>query len=265
MSKLIELLQHFGLSSNGAKAYLALLKYNPATGYEISSQSGIPRSAVYTVLNRLEAIGIVNSVGDSPKKFIPLVPSSLLEHFDHSHQDRLVELKETIGKIDIDDEAFDFWHVHGYRNLTLKMRGIINNANEKVFISAWKREIDTIQNELLNASERGIEVTIFSFCSLSKKIGETISYELDEDELRKIWTPKVILVADHTSTIMGSARETDDSRSIYTQNDAIIEIATNHIILDITLAGQRLGFDPNPIVKRIMKRPDLDLDRLIKS
>jgi hypothetical protein len=70
---------------------------------------------------------------------------------------------------------------------------------------------------------------------------------------------------DHASTIMGSARETDESRSIYTKNEAIIEIATNHIILDITLAGQRLGFDPNPIVKRIMKRPDLDLDRLIKS
>ena len=35
MSKLIELLQHFGLSANAAKAYVALLKYNPATGYEI--------------------------------------------------------------------------------------------------------------------------------------------------------------------------------------------------------------------------------------
>jgi hypothetical protein len=64
---------------------------------------------------------------------------------------------------------------------------------------------------------------------------------------------------------MGSARDKDDSRTIYTQNEAIIEIATNHIILDITLAGQRLNFDPNPIVKRIMKRPDLHLDRLIKS
>jgi hypothetical protein len=220
MSKLIELLQHFGLSANAAKAYLALLKYNPATGYEISSQSGIPRSAIYSILNRLEAIGIVNSVGESPKKFIPLAPSSLLEHFDHSHQDRLDQLKETIGKIDLDDDAFE---------------------------------------------ERGIEITLFSFCSLEKQIGKTISYELDEEKLRKIWTPKVILVVDHSSTIMGSAREIDESRSIYTKNEAIIEIAANHIILDITLAGQRLGFDPNPIVKRIMKRPDLDLDRLIKS
>ena len=265
MSKLIELLQHFGLSANAAKAYVALLKYNPSTGYEISSQSGIPRSAIYSILNRLESIGIVNSVSGSPKKFIPLAPSSLLEHFDHSHKDRIDELKESIEKVDIDEEAFDFWHIHGYRNLVLKLRETINNANEKVFISAWKREIDSVKKELLDAEKRDLKITLFSFCKLNLKIGEVISYELDEGELRKIWTPKVILVTDHTSTIMGSARETDESRSIYTKNEAIIEIATNHIILDITLAGQRLGFDPNPIVKRIMKRPDLHLDRLIKS
>ena len=265
MSKLIELLQHFGLSSNAAKAYVALLKFNPATGYELSSQSGIPRSAIYTVLNRLESIGIVNSIGESPKKFIPLPPSSLLEHFDHSHKDRIEELKENINKMDVDDEAFDFWHLNGYRNLILKMKETINNAKEKVFISAWRREITSVQKELIIASDRGVDIILFSFCSLNKKIGETISYKLDEEKLRKIWSPKVILVADHSSTIMGSARDKDDSRTIYTQNEAIIEIATNHIILDITLAGQRLNFDPHPIVKRIMKRPDLHLDRLIKS
>lgn len=265
MSKLIELLQNFGLSLNAAKAYVSLLKNNPATGYEISAQSGIPRSAIYTVLNRLESIGIVNSVGDSPKKFIPLAPSSLLEHFDHSHNDRIDELKNIIEKVDINEEAFDFWHLHGYRNLILKMRECIKNAQEKVFISGWNREINSVKSELVNAEKRGVEITLFSFCKLNLKIGEVISYELDEDELRKIWSPKVILVADHTSTIMGSARETDDSRLIYTQNDAIIEIATNHIILDITLAGQRLGFDPNPSVKRVMKRPTLHLDRLINT
>ena len=265
MSKLIELLQQFGLSANAAKAYVNLLKYNPATGYELSSQSDIPRSAIYSVLNRLESIGIVNSVGQSPKKYIPLPPSSLLEHFDHSHRDKLDELKDTIEKTDLNDEAFDFWHIHGYRNLILKLRETIQNAKEKIFISGWNRELVSIENDLLSAIERGIKVTIFSFCKLDNKIGETISYELDEKSLREIWTPKIILVSDHAFTIMGSAKDSGGSRSIYTQNDAITEIAVNHIILDITLAGQRLGFNPNPIVKRILKRPELHLEKLIKT
>lgn len=64
---------------------------------------------------------------------------------------------------------------------------------------------------------------------------------------------------------MGSTRERSDSRAIWTRNKAITEIATDHIILDITLAGQRLNFDPNPIVKRVMRRPDLPLKTLINS
>ena len=64
---------------------------------------------------------------------------------------------------------------------------------------------------------------------------------------------------------MGSARKTKSSRSIYTRNEAIIEIAMNHIILDITLAGQRLGIDIGPMVKNIMKNPDIHLGALLKN
>ena len=71
------------------------------------------------------------------------------------------------------------------------------------------------------------------------------------------------MVVDHNITVMGSARKQDNSKSILTQNDAITEIATNHIILDITLANNRMNFDPNPVVQRILKRLDIDLDRLL--
>jgi len=240
MSDIIKNLEHFGLSTNAARAYYSLLKSNPATGYEISTHAGIPRSAVYNVLNKLESMGLVSGMGDKPKRYVPL------------------------EQMELDEEAFDFWHIHGYKNLILKLKEMINSANEKLFVSAWKREIDALDTELNAAEKRGLEMTVFSFCALDKEYGKSISYDLDENELREIWSPKVIMVADQKMTIMGSARDQDNSKAILTQNDAITEIATNHIILDITLAGQRLGFDPNPIVKRIMKRPDLHLDRLIK-
>ena len=108
-------------------------------------------------------------------------------------------------------------------------------------------------------------MTVFSFCALNKEYGKTISYGLDENELHEIWSPKVIMVTDQDTTIMGSARDQDNSRAILTQNEAITEIATNHIILDITLAGSRMDFDPNPVVQRVLKRPDIHLDRLLDS
>ena len=49
MNNLQSLLKEFGLTSNAAKAYIALLRKNPSTGYEISGQADIPRSAIYNV------------------------------------------------------------------------------------------------------------------------------------------------------------------------------------------------------------------------
>lgn len=263
--QIIDLLQEFGLSTNASKAYIALLRNNPATGYEISTQSGIPRSAIYSVLNRLSAMGLINSVGESPKRYVTLSPSALLEHFKSSHTDRLQKLEEALDELDTSGEAFDFWHLHGYQNLVLKLKETIRSAEKKVFLSAWAREIDLLKNPLDEAEKRGVEITLFSFCALSRTFGKTVTYNLDETELRKVWNPKIILVADQSTTVMGSTANSPDNRSIWTRNLAITEIAINHIILDITLAGQRLNFDPNPIVKRVMKRPDIQLDTLLTS
>ena len=100
---------------------------------------------------------------------------------------------------------------------------------------------------------------------MDEKLGKIVSYKLDEDELRKIWTPKIIMVVDHSHTLMGSAQSVEQSKAILTQNKAISEIAMNHIILDITLAGQRLGFDSTEYVKDIMRNPAEDLQSLLRS
>ena len=265
MSNVIDLLKEFGLSTNASKAYISLLKNNPATGYEISSNADIPRSAVYTTLNKLEQIGIINSIGDSPKKYIPLAPSALLDHFEYSHKHRIEELEESFKDLKDGEQSFDFWHLYGYRNLILKMKEVIRITQKTLVMSLWKREVNLLEKELKKAEKRGVDVTLFSFTKFDFKIGKQISYNLNEDRLRKIWTPNIILVSDQLSTIMGSSKKESNSRSIFTKNEAIIEIAINHIVLDITLAGQRLNFDSNPIVKKIMKNADLQLNKLLKN
>ena len=261
--EIIDLLTEFGLSANLGKTYVALLHNNPATGYEICTQSGVPRSAIYSVLNKLESLGIINSNGQSPKRYIPIPPSGLLEHFSQLHTDRISLLTDALGNLDTKADAFDFWHIHGYRNLILKLREAISKAEAKIFLSVWAKELVQLENELEEAEKRGIAISIFTFTKLNRQFGNTISYNLDEEKLEKVWNPKIILVEDQKITIMGSANSKNGNRAIWTDNKAITEIATNHIILDITLAAQRLKFDPNPIVKPMMKRPDLNLDDML--
>ena len=264
MNEIQSFLIEFGFTTNAAKAYTALLKNSPSTGYEISAQTNIPRSAIYNVLNRLVSQGFANSVGDSPKRYIPLQPSALMELLNQSHNEKLDGLEEAIGNIEIDDQTFDFWHLHGYRNIILKAKELIKNAQKKIVISGWKREIEELRKELIAANKRGIENTIFSFTGIDAQLGKIVSYELEEEDLRKIWTPKVIMVVDNQHTIMGSTKKTEDCKAILTKNTAINEIATNHIILDITLACRRLDFDSDPYVKNIMRDPAENLQHLLK-
>ena len=61
---LISQLSEFGFTQNEAKAYLTLLQHHPATGYEVSQYSGVPRSAIYNILRKLELGGIVYVEGE---------------------------------------------------------------------------------------------------------------------------------------------------------------------------------------------------------
>lgn len=262
-SRITRLLESLGLSTNASKAYITLLKQNPATGYEVSSRSGVPRSAIYAVLKSLEGKSIVNSVGTKPKRYIPISPSGLIEQFQHLHTDKINRLGDALENLDTETEQFDFWHIQGYQNLIPRMKEAVAGAEHSIYLSAWTSQVQDIEADLEEAGERGVKMTLFSFCDLRKQYGTTVTYGLPEDELLQIWNPKVILVVDRKTTIMGSGRQQSDARSIWSNNKAITEIATNHIILDITLAGQRLKMNVASIVENMMENPSSQLDELL--
>ena len=46
-------LNRIGFSEYEAKAYVALLRKSPVSGYELSKMSGVPRSMIYEVVGKL--------------------------------------------------------------------------------------------------------------------------------------------------------------------------------------------------------------------
>ncbi len=62
MDEIIKELQKLGFSQYECKAYIGLLKHSPVTGYEVSKQTGVPRSMIYEVLGKLMDKGAVHIV-----------------------------------------------------------------------------------------------------------------------------------------------------------------------------------------------------------
>lgn len=262
---IIRIMKSLGLTGNESRLYLALLKQNPATGYELSHMAGVPRSAIYAALSHLESLNLVNSVGDRPRRFIPISPEALINHYSHKIEQDLAELQTSLTALSHNAEGFHVWYIKGYDNMVLKAREIIRKSKESLYFSVWPFEILALEEEIRQAIERNVQTTIFSFSRLPEINGNIISYDLDEERLRKAWNPTIILVADHRSVIMGGATNDPGNQVVWTDHPSIMSLAVNHIILDITLAGIRLDRDVSSIVAPMMEGLRIDLDSLIEE
>ena len=88
MQRIIEQLQQLGFSQYEAQAYLALLKENPANGYELAKNSGIPRPNIYPVLQKLEDRGaILRLTSPDGIRYTPLPIQELISKLKHHYQE----------------------------------------------------------------------------------------------------------------------------------------------------------------------------------
>lgn len=247
IDKIARKMTDLGFTQYEAKAYVCLLQNFPATRYEISKKSGVPRSAIYDVIQRLENLGAVNAISHKPEKYVPLPPDKLSELLKTSYSTKVQTFFESVADLEVSMESENLWNITGYQNHILKAREMINNAETSIYLSAWDREIQELVGELKAADKRGVKVVIFSFTT-GVEIGSVFSYKLDENRLGSVWDNKIILIRDLEELMMGEANHQFPKKIAWTENKAIVSIAANNIILDITLFGLRFDVDISDVV-----------------
>jgi len=240
---ILESLSELGFSTNEARAYRGLLVESPATGYEIAQRAGIPRSAIYAVLKRLEDGGLVARVEETPARYAPLPPSDLMGVLRRRFDGSLKSLDDSIRRLRPPPPPVDLWNVTGYEEVLDRAESLIQAAEKFLFLSIWRREADRLLPALEAAAKRKVKLITFSFCAIEAMPGRVYSYGLEERDLEAFWKHKIIMVVDHQRTLMGSAEPGDKSEAVVTGHPAITEVALNNIALDITLLTQRKKVD----------------------
>ncbi len=247
LEKISKRMMQLGFTQYEAKAYVALLQNYPVTRYEISKNSGVPRSAIYDVIQKLENLGVVNVLSTKPEKYVPLPPEEFLRMLERRYHQKLADLRESLSEMNTDVEPEQLWNITGYKNLIEKAGEMILSARKEIYLSAWNSEILELEKVLIEAQKRGVKIVIFSFTKVPR-IGMVFSYCLEEKELEKVWDHKLILMCDRQELLMGEANRQFQRKAAWTKNKAIIGIAANHIVLDITLFGIRAGVDVSEAV-----------------
>src|SRR5579871_4132443 len=124
---ILDALTALGFSTNEARAYRGLLVESPATGYEIAQRANIPRSAIYSVLKRLEDGGLVARVDQSPARYAPLPPSDLMVVLRQRFDGSLGSLEEAIRRLRPPPPPVDLWSVSGYSEVLERAAALVDS------------------------------------------------------------------------------------------------------------------------------------------
>ncbi len=246
--RIIRTMKVLGFNASEGRAYIALLKNHPATGYEVSARSGVPRSAVYNVLRRLETLGLVNSIQAKPARYVPLEPDRLTNLLETRMAGTLDDLKGALSALVDQVAPSSTWTVQGYGAMIEQARNLIGNARRYVYASLWGREATLLEDALRSAVARDVEVVLFSWTPLPEGTGRHFIYGIPEEELARYWRNKIILLCDHRDALVGGAEDKPENRAVVTTELSLLEMAASNLVLDITLYGERVGVDTHDVV-----------------
>lgn len=250
---IVSALTELGFSLNEGRAYDALLRWGPQTGYEVGQRAQVPRSAVYGALRRLVAAGAARSIAGSPERFVAAPPETLLALLRKRFDIQASLLETAIAALDVSLEVPDAFSVHGYERVMEEAERLSRTAQKSLLLSGWPRELEILREALSEALERGVSIVIFSHARLPSDLeGTHFSYGLDEPSLEAFWKHRLFIVADDRRTLIGATERAASDNAVISETEAIAELATSQIALDITLLAQRHRWDAQATMAKLL-------------
>jgi sugar-specific transcriptional regulator TrmB len=220
-------------SDHEAKVYLSLLATNPATGYEISRASGLPRANVYATLEGLEKQGAVQPVVGKPKRYVPLPPEVMTAKIRSRMEANVGRLLSLLKSYKKPRQADYIWHIEGVAELHERMRELIRSARSYVGIRAKDSVIQAFESDLRDAADRGARIVMVMFGARSMGFGHVFAHTaLGMTPIGDVENTVVVTV-DHDYALVGSLA---DGRGAETRSRAFVSVVNTVIRHDAYLS-----------------------------
>ena len=262
---LVAQLEGLGLARNEALAYLTLLEDDGVrgiTGYEVAARSRIPRSAVYTILRKLEAMGAAFAVGTDPVGFVATDPDRWVERVRRSTLTRLDDVQQALEQLPKRDRPEPIWVLHRYDEVLARIENMIRGAERSVWLSLWPRELDRLRPALAAVEGRGLHRVLHSPACVPDPPAGFSSWAVDPtaDGEKLAWVHKALVVVDRREALIGGTEPDADNHAVWTTNPSLVDMATNNVVLDVTLMARRLERDCDEVVAHMMRPHALPTD-----
>ncbi len=256
---LVDRLVELGLTRNQSIAYLTLLADDSGqglTGYEVGARSGVPRSAVYKVLQQLQESGAAFAVGQDPQRFVAAGPEQWVSGVRQRTLERLDAAVEALRSLPRPTRPEPVWIVRRYEEVLSTASELVRSARQSIYLSAWAREVEALRPALDEVSDLDLHRVLHCPEPLGSPPAGFSCWCDASDPRKANWSHNMLLVVDRSQALMGGAEPGEDNDAVRTANPSLVDVATNHVILDITLLASRAGRACDDVVAPMM-RPNL--------
>ena len=236
MDKIIESLKDLGFNTYEAKVYVALLKHYPATGYEVSKLADVPQSRTYDTLKALSQKQVVTSTQEKPITYSPIKPSELTKRYKRKMTSNIEFLEKHLP--DVKENYLDpILSISGDNKTLEKIIEIIKNEKKEIYLEIWSQDFKKIEQELLLAYNRNVEIRIVGYDRLQSRFGLVFEHPFAK-KLENYFQGRVIIIAvDDKEAFYGKipTNPSDSSGGIWTQNKDIVFLIKELMIHDMLL------------------------------
>lgn len=247
MESLVPSLHQLGLSLNESKAYLCLLEKSGVTAYEMSKNAGVPPSKIYDSLSKLLAKGFISMIksGHAPK-YVAIDPVKILDRYQKDYNRNLEMLKKRLGEIRQNPEAFNqyIWHLGERAQILGKIREIVEDSREMIYLSIWKEELQEVEEVFREAARRKVQMAIVFYGSQEIDFGVVYDHSLEDILLREMGERRLALAADDKVVLLGHFSNEGKAFATWSHNRGMVNLAKDYITHDIISLKLVKQFEP---------------------
>ena len=226
-------LTKIGFTEYEAKVYLALLREYPATGYQLSKESGVPRSMVYEALKRLHGRGAaLETVEDRATLYRPLPPQILLDRHQEEHERLLQDLEQGLNALYTSVADNRVWAISGRTAVLAYAAKLIREAQTELFLVLTDEDLAALRLDIIAAAERGLEINTLLTGSGALNCGRVAYHPPLESELQGL-TATLLVQTDEVEVPIASAAPHHETTATITRNQDLVLIARQFVWMEM--------------------------------
>ncbi|KAF5074370.1 TrmB family transcriptional regulator [Acetobacterium wieringae] len=229
--EIVERLTQFGLTRHEAVIYLTLLAEGDLNGYEVAKTTGISRSNAYTSLASLVEKGGAYVIEEATIRYTPVAISEFCDNKIRKLQAARQELIDTIPRKR--DAVEGYITIKGEGNILNKLRNMILEARERVYISVPGQILETVTPDIKAAIDRGIKMVIIT--NGSWELAGTIIHRSDQP------LQQIRLIADSTNVLTGDINNGEYSTCLYSRKQNLVDLFKDAMKNEIKLIEMTKG------------------------